>query len=104
MKEIKAYETAEQEGILLNANERSEAMPEYYLREVADAVLSLTLNRYPDNSQRELLQAYAAVNGLNEDMLLAGNGSDQVLSVSFGRQGGQSRFHPGDREYTGGCS
>lgn len=84
MKEIKAYETAEQEGILLNANERSEALPEYYLREVADAVLSLTLNRYPDNSQRELLQAYAAVNGLNEDMLLAGNGSDQVLGHLIG--------------------
>lgn len=84
MKEIKAYETAEQEGILLNANERSEALPEYYLREVADAVLSLTFNRYPDNDQQELLQAYAGLNGIDTDMLLAGNGSDQVLGHLIG--------------------
>lgn len=84
MKDIQIYETAVQEGILLNANERSQPLSESFLKEVSEAVMTLTLNRYPDNDQRELLQAYAQVTGTREEMLLAGNGSDQILGYLIG--------------------
>lgn len=84
MKNIQIYEAAVQEGILLNANERSQPLPESFLKEAAEAVLSLSLNRYPDNDQTELLQAYAKVSGTGPEMLLAGNGSDQILGYLIG--------------------
>ncbi len=84
MKDIQVYETAVQEGILLNANERSQPLPESFLKEAADALLDLSLNRYPDNDQTELLRAYAGVAGTDEEMLLAGNGSDQILGYLIG--------------------
>jgi len=41
------------------------------------------VNRYPDPQQRKLKQLIAKQKGLNEEQLLLGNGSDEVLDLLF---------------------
>ena len=84
MKKIQTYETMKQEGILLNANENPRPLPEAVMAEILEAIRDLPLNRYPDTDETELLQAYGKWTGLVEEMLLAGNGSDQMLGYLIG--------------------
>ena len=41
------------------------------------------VNRYPDPHQRELKQRIAAIRGVEENQILLGNGSDEVLDLLF---------------------
>ncbi len=84
MKKIEAYQAANTEGICLNANESSLNLSEEIRTEISEAVMNLEFNRYPDDSESQLLEAYAKVCGLNSDQLLAGNGSDQMLGMMIG--------------------
>ena len=84
MKTIQTYETVKQEGILLNANENPRPLSEAVMAEILEAIKDLPLNRYPDTDETELLQAYGKWLGLDEKMLLAGNGSDQMLGYLIG--------------------
>lgn len=81
---IEAYERQEQTGVLLNANECSWGFPEDIRKEIQAALFKVNLNRYPDNDQTELLEAYASVVGVAKENLLAGNGSDQMLGILIG--------------------
>lgn len=83
-KVIETYTSHEQKGILLNANESSKNLPSCIIDEIKDAMNDIAYNRYPDNSQKELLDAYANVIGVKEENLLAGNGSDQMLGLMIG--------------------
>lgn len=83
-KKIESYQAHTQTGILLNANECSNNLNETLMTEVKDVIEQVSFNRYPDNDQTELLEAYAKVIGLSKDNLLAGNGSDQMLGLMIG--------------------
>lgn len=83
MKKIQ-YETHVQTGILLNANERSVPLPEKILDEIRDVLDTVAFHRYPDSSQKELLEAYGEAMGIRPECLLAGNGSDQILGYLIG--------------------
>jgi len=56
-----------QEGIFMDANENP------YGR----------LNRYPDPYQKELKKAISEYNGIPEDMIFLGNGSDEIIDLCF---------------------
>jgi histidinol-phosphate aminotransferase len=83
-KKIESYTAQEQSGILLNANESTLNLSEEIKKEISEAVLSIDYNRYPDNSQKEILDAYAKVMDLQPEQLLAGNGSDEMLGLLIG--------------------
>lgn len=83
-KKIETYTTHIQKGILLNANESSLNLNFKIIEEIKDSLDTIDFNRYPDNEQTELLDAYGNVIGLDKDYLLAGNGSDQMLGLVIG--------------------
>lgn len=81
MKLVKTYQADQSEGIYLNANESVENLPLSIREEIADAVLNLDYNRYPADDCQLLLEAYAKAIGVSSDMLIAGNGSDEMLGL-----------------------
>lgn len=83
-KKIEAYSGQKQSGILLNANESSENLPQDIIQEILHAVENTAFNRYPDTAQIELRKAYAKAMGLQTEQVLAGNGSDQMLGLLIG--------------------
>lgn len=83
-KKIETYTTHVQKGILLNANESSLNLNSKILEEIKESLDTIAFNRYPDNDQTELLDAYGKVIGLDNSYLLAGNGSDQMLGLVIG--------------------
>lgn len=83
-KKIEAYTAQDQSGILLNANESTANLSMGIRKEISEAMLTLDFNRYPDNSQKEILEAYAKVMKLKSNQLLAGNGSDAMLGLLIG--------------------
>lgn len=90
-KKIEAYQAAVQKGILLNANEGYANLSDEIIQEIAQALPSIHFNRYPDNSQEALLEAYGKVMGISPDQLLAGNGSDQMLGLLIGTYLGKGK-------------
>ncbi|HIU36398.1 MAG TPA: histidinol-phosphate transaminase [Candidatus Fimenecus excrementigallinarum] len=67
--------------IRLDANE-SFVTPSQALREQMDeALCHLHFNRYPDPYAVELRQAFADLYGVPRDCVMAGNGSDEVITV-----------------------
>ncbi|NCB32500.1 MAG: hypothetical protein EOM64_01225 [Erysipelotrichia bacterium] len=84
MKKIETYQAAGTEGIRLNANESSQNLNDTIRAEISKAVMSMEFNRYPDDSESQLLEAYARVSGMQKEELLAGNGSDQMLGMMIG--------------------
>lgn len=83
-KNIETYQAHTQTGILLNANECSNNLDETILNEIKGVISNVSFNRYPDNEQTELLEAYAKVIEVKKENLLAGNGSDQMLGLLIG--------------------
>ncbi len=83
-KKIETYTTHVQKGILLNANESSLNLNSKILEEIKESLDTIAFNRYPDNDQTELLNAYGKEIGLDNSYLLAGNGSDQMLGLVIG--------------------
>lgn len=80
-KKIESYTAQAQSGLLLNANESTKNLPDNILQEIAEKVVTIEYNRYPDNSQKDILEAYGRVMDLSAEQLLAGNGSDQMLGL-----------------------
>lgn len=83
-KNIETYQAHTQEGMLLNANESPYMVTEKVMAEILEAIPTLDLNRYPDDSYQELYEAYAQVMNLDPNQLLTGNGSDQMLGLVIG--------------------
>lgn len=75
--------------IKLDANENNYGTPSAVYQ--ALAALSGT-HRYPDASQQDLRAALSAYTGVSADSLLAGNGSDELLSLMA-----QVLLEPGDQ-------
>ena len=78
------YETRTVGRIMLNANELPCNLSKTILQEVKDSLDNIAFNRYPDEKETELLQAYGNLIGMDSSYLLAGNGSDQMLGYLIG--------------------
>lgn len=74
----------------LHANESPYGVPADVWQEMQDQFTSLELNRYPDRAMHMFYQAIAEETGFPEEMILAGNGLEEIillLLVALGRQG-----------------
>ncbi|GAB1475280.1 histidinol-phosphate transaminase [Bacillota bacterium] len=85
---LKALETypveTEEFSIRLDANE-SFINPGFELRDkLMEAWGTIPLNRYPDDSYSELKKAAGAYYGVDPELLVVGNGSDELLSIIVG--------------------
>lgn len=84
------YKAHKQEGTQLNANENPQKPSKEWLLEMNERLLSEELNRYPEDSNATLIEAYAQLYGLNPKGVLTGNGSDallQLIITTFCRNG-----------------
>jgi histidinol-phosphate aminotransferase len=84
MKEVQTYQAHNNKGILLNANEMSENLSEDLRQKIAQAMLEIEFNRYPDDTCMPLRQAYGKWMNLDAGQILCGNGSDQMLGLMIG--------------------
>lgn len=64
--------------IRLDANESFIDTPDDIL---AKAVRGAALNRYPDPYAKKLIDAYSGLYGIDSDLVTAGNGSDELISI-----------------------
>lgn len=67
--------------IKLDANESPYSVPSEVLREIEKISLS-DMNRYPDPEMKELLSAYGEHIGVSPELLVAGDGSDELISLT----------------------
>ena len=83
-KKVSAYQSHDHSGILLNANELSDNVDQAVMEEILQAMPDVLFNRYPDNEYTKLKESYAQLAGVEPDMVLCGNGSDQMLGLLIG--------------------
>lgn len=67
--------------IRLDANESFLAPPDWLREEIARAVRNLDFNRYPDPLCAALREKFAAFFGIKSELVTAGNGSDELISL-----------------------
>jgi len=67
--------------IRLDANESCFNLDETMMEEVSKAVSKVAFNRYPDWSAKKPVRAFANLYNLDIDMVTAGNGSDELISI-----------------------
>lgn len=84
MKNLETYTARASGNIMLNANELYCNISSTMVKELQEAIADAALHRYPDETSRELREAYAQVKKLSVDQLLAGNGSDEMLGLMIG--------------------
>ena len=70
--------------IRLDANESFLTPPPELISRIQDAVASVPFNRYPDPYAQELCEAFADFYGIDIENVMAGNGSDELISLLFG--------------------
>lgn len=75
------YQAHKQTGLLLNANEASENLSEELVSELQAMLPDILFNRYPEDACTELKKQYGKQMGLPENMIICGNGSDQMLQL-----------------------
>lgn len=71
----------QQVEILLDANESPWLPEEKTMREIEAALQTLKINRYPDPTAKEAVAAFGKVFSLQEKNIVAGNGSDELISI-----------------------
>jgi histidinol-phosphate aminotransferase len=67
--------------IRLDANESPYSLPAAVAEEVREALGAVATNRYPDPVSRKLREAFAAVMGIDACSVMAGNGSDELITL-----------------------
>jgi histidinol-phosphate aminotransferase len=67
--------------IKLDAMENPFSLPALVQREIAKAVNSASINRYPDPSVKELKKAIAGLWGMKPANMILGNGSDELIQA-----------------------
>jgi len=67
--------------IKLDAMENPFPPPDQVSREIGKAVQQAFINRYPDPSATNLKKAIAALWGMDPDLMLLGNGSDELIQA-----------------------
>jgi len=78
--------------IRLDANESFMNLPECVAQTFAQKVAAMAFNRYPDPTAGETCRLFAEFYDLPSDCVVAGNGSDELLSIII-----QSMLMKGDR-------
>ncbi len=68
-------------AVRLDANESPFALSKAVLDELAAAVYGIDFNRYPDPYASKLISAFSQVFSLDTDNVVAGNGSDELISI-----------------------
>lgn len=69
--------------IRLDANESFLQVPEYIMAEALTKEFSIRMNRYPDPLAEELCRSFASAYRISPQNVVAGNGSDELISVIF---------------------
>lgn len=70
--------------IHLDANENCMDLPDNMRIKVADAVLKVSFNRYPDPLAKGICEAFGKLHNIPARYITAGNGSDELISLLFG--------------------
>lgn len=70
--------------IRLDANESYIPLPDELRDQIGKLVAQADYNRYPDPMAAKLCDAFAAFYGVSPELLTAGNGSDELISVITG--------------------
>ena len=84
IKDLKPYDPIQGSyRVRLDANESFLPLPQALVEEAKAAVERTAFNRYPDPAARELCQAFAACYGVKPEQVVAGNGSDELITVLF---------------------
>ena len=88
MKKIKAYKSVmnDKVGIRINGNESYKNIEKNELDEIIKEIKKINFNRYPDDESLNLRKAYAEVVGIGEENVIAGNGSDEMISLIINYQ------------------
>lgn len=88
MKKINSYNNVVNMdiGIRVNANESYKNISDDELKDIIEDVVKLKFNRYPDSECNELRELYGKVIGVNKENLIAGNGSDEMISLIISSQ------------------
>lgn len=82
LKRIEAYDPIEGNyKIRLDANESCFNINDIFGDKIAIAVKGLQLNRYPDPTASAVNKAFADLYGISEELVTAGNGSDELISI-----------------------
>jgi len=81
--------------IRLDANESFIDPGEIFGEQFLSAISKIRLNRYPDPMAMELCGKFAGYYGVDPDCVVAGNGSDELITVIMG-----AFLRPGDRVLT----
>lgn len=88
MKKISSYSNVVNNdiGIRANANESYKNITNDELKDITEEVLKLNYNRYPDSECNDLRERYAKVIGVKKENIIAGNGSDEMISLIISSQ------------------
>ncbi len=83
MKKVSIYESKMKNsvGIRLNGNENYKIMDEEMKLEIQECISQSIFNRYPDTDSVDLREAYSKVVEVTSDNIIAGNGSDEMISL-----------------------
>jgi histidinol-phosphate aminotransferase len=80
--ELQAYDPDKRPGhVKLDANEHAYGLPTPVREAVHQALAALDINRYPDPTAEALRHTIAQRLGVTPDMLLLGNGSDELIQM-----------------------
>ncbi len=71
-------------NIRLDANESFINPGQLYEKEIWEAIKNIPFNRYPDPNCVELRQAFGKAYGIDPQLVVAGNGSDELITVILG--------------------
>ena len=67
--------------VRLDANESFLEMPEDIKKEILEAISKVEFNRYPDPNATELCKKFGELFDVKPELLTAGNGSDELISI-----------------------
>lgn len=81
--------------IRLDANESFIDPGESFQKQILSAVSDIKFNRYPDPMATELCRKFAGYYGVDPSCVVAGNGSDELITVIMG-----AFLRPGDKVLT----
>ncbi|MBS7526091.1 histidinol-phosphate transaminase [Fusibacter paucivorans] len=78
------YKVEEVESrIRLNANEINIPLSDAVIDDILSEMNLAGFNRYPESDSQSLIKAYADYMKIDEDEVIAGNGSDEILDILF---------------------
>lgn len=84
LNDFKPYFVEEKQvNIRLDANESPYDLPDDLKRELMDDLSKIEINRYPDSNIRELRKTISEKEGIPEDCIIFGNGSDEFIYMLY---------------------